>query len=199
MSFTGAHLSLFVLIALSLYAAVNLRRHAKTPPDIPWGPAGKPGLLGWFRSALASVDMYYTLVKSSNLLSVYPAFLVFSWLDGGIVALPPRSLKWLSSLHEDSMGFLRLNMDRFQLTHTMHDLMNVHGSSLDVMKLVARVFTRRTKSMVPTLHQEMESVCREYFGHNHQEWTSICLKHAVARTVVSTTNRILVDIPLCKS
>lgn len=201
-AFLGSTMALgyfaFILLAFStlLYTVSQIFFTGKKPASIPWGPSGGHGVVAALDSAIKSaINIQQTLTLSQVLLIARSSGIMISTvLDGAMVVLPMRNLKWLSSLPEKTLSFHAAHEERLQLSYT------IPAATLtdpDLVKLLVKILTRRTKGVVPEIHDEIGAICEDA-AYGSLEWKPLCLSTEVLRLLTATSNRMLVGLPLCK-
>lgn len=194
--FRYAPLASAIVLCTLGYILSNLFFSGSKPTGTPWGPCGKTGVRAALQSAIQTVlDVRKTLVLSGRLPAAESHGFIFStMLDGAITALPMRNLKWLASLPEDVASFYDAQEDRIELRYT------IPAATLSdpaVTKRLVKILTRRTKSMVPDLYNEIQHLCQQGV-YTKSQWQPLCLYPEMVRILAATSNRMLVGKPLCK-
>lgn len=188
-------LTLAIACILPAYTFYQLFYSGQRPKGVPWGPSGKNG---FFPALKSSIKTALDIRKTFTLSNVLPfaqshGFMFSTVLDGAVVALPMRNLRWLANLPEKTASFYQAQEERIQMSYT------IPADTLtdpDLTRLLVKVLTRRTKSVVSDMHDEIQSVCRDssYAG---SEWQSLCLYGELVRILSATSNRMLIGLPLC--
>jgi hypothetical protein len=189
-------LAFAIVVALPAYTFYHLFHSGKKPKGVYWAPSGKNGLFAALESSMnTAVDIRKTLKLNDKLPSARSYGFKFSTiLDGAIVALPMRNFKWLASLPETTASFYKAHEEQLQLSYT------VPAATLSdpgFIKILVKVLTRRSKSAVPGLRDEVEAAYQDV-PYGGSEWQSLCLYREILRILNVTTNRMLVGLPLCK-
>lgn len=138
--------------------------------------------------------------------------MISNLLDGALVVLPNRALKWCTnqpaclsflvahreynhqSLHDREVMLTDVTTEqRFLLNYTLPD---VRTSDPDIEKLLVKVLTRRSKGIVPELHAEMKLL--EGSPPKTTSWGKFNLQEEILKSLLVSTSRMLVGTPLCK-
>lgn len=191
----GTYLLLGAIIFAVPFAIQQFFFCGKKPTSIPWGPSGRHGLIAALESAFRTfIDIQTTLLASCALpVAQSSGIMLSSIIDGALLVLPFRHLEWLSSLPEDTLSSIDSHEERLQSTYTMPA---ATLTDPDIAKLAIRVLMRHTKGTIPEVHDELIYACdRKVYGGYANE--SLCLSHELLRLLTSTTNRMLVGLPLC--
>jgi hypothetical protein len=189
-------LALSIVVILPAYTLYHMFHSGKKPKGVYWIPSGKNGLFAALESSVnTAVDIRKTLEQSDKLPSARLYGFKFSTvLDGAIVALPMRNFKWLASLPETTASFYKAHEEQLQLSYT------VPAATLSdpgFIKILVKVLTRRSKSAVPDLRDEVEAAYQDV-SYGGSEWQSLCLYREILRILTVTTNRMLVGLPICE-
>lgn len=186
-----------VLVSVPLYVLCQLFFAGTKPASTPWGPSGRVGVLAAMSSAYKNtIDVNKTLALCSQMATGQTSGVAIStMIDGVIVLLPLRHLRWLSSLPEDMLSMLAFHQERLQLSYTIPAA--TLGDPI-LTKLLVKLLTRRTKGTISEAHEEIMAICSKAPFVATGEWHSVCLSTVVLRMVTATTNKMLVGLPLCK-
>jgi hypothetical protein len=189
-------LAFVILVALPAYTFYHLFHSGRKPQGVYWTPSGKNGLFAALDSSVkAALDIRNTLKQSDSVPSArLHGFKFSTLLDGAIIALPIRHFKWLASLPETTASFYKAHEEQLQLSYTVP---TATMSDPDIIKVLVKVLTRKSKSVVPDLRDEVEAAFQDV-SYGGSEWQSLCLYPEILRILTATTNRMLVGLPLCK-
>lgn len=196
---TTNYLAIVLLIVTFLaHSVVQVFFRGQKPNATPWSPSGHHGMFAALQSALISTLDVRRILTLGGLLpgAQKTGFMISTALDGASVVLPMRNLKWLVAQSEETASFHAIHHERLQLRYT---LPVAAFANLSVSRLAARVLTRRSKSTIPDIHEEIETMCTNApYGHDVQ-WQPVTLYPEMQRILAATTNRLLVGLPLCTS
>lgn len=189
-------LAFTILVVLPAYTFFHLFHSGRTPKGVHWAPSGKDGLFAALDSSVkTAIDICKMLKHGERIPSASSHGFKFSTLmDGAIVALPVRNLKWLSNLPETTASFYKAFEERLMISYT-----NPAATITDrkLSKMMVKVLTRRSKGTVADLQDEVQWACQEV-TYGGPEWQTLCLYPEVLRILGPTSNRMLLGLPLCE-
>lgn len=110
-------------------------------------------------------------------------------LDGPIVILPMSMQQWYSGQEGAGISFLAMMQSRFQYDYTLPDV------SIDYSRQLAKVLFRRTKSAIPTVHDEVLQLALPDNISGYQFWQ---VYPDMLIAFVRVTNRMLVGEDMCR-
>lgn len=166
------------------------------PKGVPWGPSGNNGILSALESAIHTALDVRAIFERSSVLPAAKShgFAISTLLDGAFIALPLRNVKWLSTLPESIASLHSAQQDRLALSFTVPAATLTDPAAT---KLLVKIMTRRSKSTVPDLWDEVRHACQGNVFKG-SDWQSLCLYPELLRISAATTNRMAVGLPLCK-
>lgn len=189
-------IALAIGLAMIAYISHLLFFSGKLPEGVPWGPSGNNGILSALDSAVSTAMDVRAIFERSSVLPAAKShgFAISTLLDGTFIALPLRNIKWLSTLPEGIASFYNAQQDRLALSFTVPAATLTDPAAT---KLLVKIMTRRSKSTVPDLCDEVRHACQEN-SCKGSDWQSLCLYPELLRISAATTNRMAVGLPLCK-
>lgn len=189
-------LAFAILLALPAYTFYHLFHSGQKPEGLYWAPSGKNGIFAALDSSVrTALDLRKTLRHGERLPSARSHGFKFStFLDGAIVALPARNFKWLANLPETTASFFKAHEEQFKMSYT------IPGATItepELTRTLVKLLTRRSKGAVGDVQDEIQSACQDV-PYGGREWQPLGLFPEVSRILSTTTNRMLMGLPLCK-
>lgn len=173
-------------LAVAAHTLTQVFFEGNKPRRLPWAPSGTTGMLAALQSALASTLSIQRALTVGRLLPAAhnTGFKISTILDGTVVVLPPEQSQWLARLPETTASFNAKHYERLQLQYTL-PAMTLTNPAL--ARLITQLMTRRSKSAVPDVHDEIEAVCADA-AYGGADWQSVCVFDEMQRILSAMTN-----------